>query len=357
MIIHSNIKDYSVDLVEGLLNKRESLFKDIKFEKICYFVDAQFFKLYQEPLKKFIGSDFMLLIDAHEQNKSFSKLTDFYRPLINAGFKKNDLLVTFGGGILQDISGFIASTLYRGIPWVYVPTTLLAQADSCIGSKTSINFGDSKNLIGTFYPPDKIFIDTDFCKTLPDSHFNSGVGEIIKFHLLSDEKGVELLKKFISSPNIRQSEYFKDIILSTLSIKKSYFESDEFDTGRRNLLNYGHTFGHALESASNFSVAHGEAVIIGMGLANRLALKRNVMSPKTYDELEGILKKFYPSFNWSSVGADQLISYMKKDKKRTTSDLTAIITSGIGAHEKVNDVKEDEVKTAYAEFVANYPQK
>ena len=133
----------------------------------------------------------------------------------------NDVLITFGGGILQDICGFIASTLYRGIKWIFFPTTLLAQADSCIGSKTSINFKNSKNLIGSFYPPDIIIIDPVFCKTLTPGYFNSGLGEIIKFHLMSDYNEYEKLEKYLASNNLRDGAEFHDIIWSTLMIKKS----------------------------------------------------------------------------------------------------------------------------------------
>ncbi len=236
MKIASKIKDYTVTLVEDSLKKRDEFFKEPQGRPF-YFVDEDFYRLYEKPLKNFIGNSFCLPIKAGESNKSYGALGAYYEALIENGFTRQDCLVTFGGGILQDISGFIASSLYRGVPWVYFPTTLLAQADSCIGSKTSINFKDSKNLIGTFFPPDRIYIDVGFCETLTDEYFNSGLGEIIKFHLLSDKRHYETLKKFLASPNLRRSPHFKEIILSTLEIKKSYFEEDEFDTGRRNLLN------------------------------------------------------------------------------------------------------------------------
>ena len=355
MIIHSKIKSYSVEVVDHVLAKRDLLRRKFPARRFFYVIDKTFLKLYQKPLKRLVGNDFVLSIKASEEHKSYVKLSDYYAALIRAGFKKNDVLVTFGGGILQDISGFIASTLYRGVPWVFFPTTLLAQADSCIGSKTSINFKDSKNLIGTFYPPDYIFIDTGLCASLKDTDFYSGVGEIIKFHLLSDRRGFTLLKKFVGAKDLRKSPYFNAIIQSTLAIKKSYFEKDEFDTGRRNLLNYGHTFGHALESASNFAISHGQAVVAGMGIANRLSLKRKLMKPQTYHSWEGILQKFYPRFRLKSIESEKLIHYMKMDKKRTTSDLTAILASDLGRHQKVHDVKEKEVKEVYARFVAAYP--
>ena len=297
MKIRSKVKDYCLRFVDNVLDKQSTLFSGFKYRRIFYFIDKNVYKIYQRKLKRFIRNDDFLIIPAIEKNKSYSKMADYYRKLIKARFSRSDVLVTFGGGILQDLSGFIASTLYRGIQWIFFPTTLLAQADSCIGSKTSINFDKSKNLIGTFYPPDYIFIDIAFCKTLTQEYFNSGLGEIIKFHLMSDKTAYSLLRKYLAYPTPRENKYFKKIVFSTLKIKYSYFKDDEFDLGRRNLLNYGHCFGHALESASNFSVCHGEAVIVGMGFANLLALKRGIMEREKYNEFEDILRRYYPRFD------------------------------------------------------------
>jgi len=355
MKIQSKVKDYSVEMIDGLLEKRDEIFSNLKYNQLFYFVDSDVYKIYQERLKRFICDDFYFLIDALEANKEYENLADYYKILIENNFKRDDILVAIGGGILQDISGFIASTLYRGIKWVFFPTTLLSQADSCIGSKTSINFADSKNLIGSFYPPDKVFIDISFCSTLTPEYFNSGLGEIIKFHLLSDEKGYNLLKKYLSSPDLSSGEIFKEIIWSTLQIKKSYFKEDEFDTGRRNLLNYGHCFGHALESASDFEVCHGEAVLVGMGFANLLSLKRGIMKREKYVEFENIFRKYYPRFDISKISVEDIIHYLKRDKKRVGKDLTMILSEDIGKHFKFNDITEKEIIETFNEFVKNYP--
>jgi len=355
MNIHSKIKDYSVEMIDNILEKRQEVLANLKFDRLFYFVDDNAYKIYEKKLKKFIGDDFVFIIEAREKNKEYENLVNYYKALIEKGFTRNDILVTVGGGILQDISGFIASTLYRGIKWVFFPTTLLAQADSCIGSKTSVNFGDSKNLIGTFYPPNAIFIDMGFCKTLSPQYFNSGLGEIIKFHLMSDKKRYELLQEFLASSNLQDERRFKKIILSTLEIKKSYFEGDEFDTGKRNLLNYGHCFGHALESASNFEICHGEAVLVGMGFANLLSLNRGLMTEKKYEEFENLLKEYYPRFNLSKIKVENLIFYLKKDKKRVGEDLTMILSKDVGKQFKYNDIKESEVIETYNEFLKIYP--
>jgi 3-dehydroquinate synthase len=355
MKISSKMKDYTLEMTDDILKRRDEHFHGMKHDRLFFLMDENFGKLYADGLSEFTRDDHVLTIRASENNKSYIKLADYYRALIENQITRNDILVTFGGGILQDISGFIASTLYRGLRWVFFPTTLLAQADSCIGSKTSINFEGSKNLIGNFYPPDRIFVDISFAATLTDEYFNSGLGEIIKFHLMSDEEGYSRLKQFLSAKNLRTTLLLKDIVLSTLTIKKSYFEEDEFDTGRRNLLNYGHCFGHALESATDFRISHGEAVTVGMGVANLLSLKRGIMSEKKYLEFEEIFRRHYPRFAIGEVPVEALISYMKKDKKRVGKDLTMILSEDVGKQYKLDDVLESEIREVYSEFSRNYP--
>ncbi len=357
MKIKSRVKDYSVEFVDDLLKKKEEIFRSLDYDKLVFFIDKNFHKLYEKQVERFIGKEKAVIIPATEHQKSYSKLSLYYRKLIEMQFTRKDILVTFGGGVLQDLSGFIASTLYRGIKWIFFPTTLLAQADSCIGSKTSINFDKSKNLIGSFYPPDKIFIDTSFCRTLTRADFNSGIGEIIKFHLMSDEKEYCRLLRYLSQDDLFENRYFNAIVKSTLKIKYSYFKGDEFDSGRRNLLNYGHCFGHALEAASNYAVAHGEAVLIGMGFANLLSLKRGIMSTSKYEEFERLISMYYPKFDWDLVSIDEILYHLKRDKKRVGKHFTMVLCKDVGKQFKCDDIKEKEIRSTYKEFVSKYEGK
>lgn len=352
MKITSHVKDYEVHFDAQILSRPKEFRKSISGKgKLFFFIDANITKIYSTQMKDLIGDSPYLEIEATEQNKSYLKLADYYSFLIDNGFTREDTLVTVGGGILQDLSGFVATSLYRGLKWILIPTTLLAQADSCIGSKTSINFRDFKNLIGTFYPPDRIFIDPRFCESLSDSDFNSGLGEIIKFHLQSNESGYAYLREFLDSPNKRDPKVLNEAIESTLMIKKSYFEGDETDKGRRNLLNYGHCFGHALESASHFAVSHGEAVIAGMGFANLLSMKRGLLSPSKYQEFENILSRHYPKYELSQLSPMKIIDSLKRDKKRVGSQLTMILCRDVGLQEKHDDVTETEVTSVFKEFL------
>ncbi len=354
MNIISKIKTYTLDVVDDVWSCRPEIFGRLKHRRPVYFIDENVWRLYEARLRVFVGDDPYFLIAADERNKEYSRCADFFGDLIELGMTRNDVLITFGGGILQDISGFIASTLYRGLPWIFIPTTFLAQADSCIGSKTSINFRDTKNLIGTFYPPDVIIVDTHFTHTLSAADFNSGLGEVIKFHLLSDEGRYRLLRRYLQEPDLRRTPLFTQIIRSTLEIKRSYFEQDEFDRGVRHLLNYGHCFGHALEAATHFGVAHGEAVIVGMGFANLISRKRGLMPAEVFNEFESIFKRFYPRFDMAGVSVEDLVLHMKRDKKRTGDDLSMILGKGLGDFAKYDDIQEQEIRDAFAQFQTYY---
>ncbi len=355
MTIHSTLKDYTVDFTDGILHQRDWLFNKRPNSRYFFFIDAAVARHYHEDLARLVGKDFLLDIEALETNKEYGALARVYQVLVDAGFQRRDTLVAIGGGVLQDITGFIASTLYRGVSWLFIPTTLLAQADSCIGSKTSINLGETKNLIGSFYPPNAIAIDVGFCETLTDAYFNSGLGEIIKYHLMVDDAAYERLTTYLNTKDLRARDVLDSILRSSLAIKKTFIEGDEFDTGRRNLLNYGHCIGHALESASNFGVSHGEAVIVGMGFANLVSNRRGMLSNDLYEAMERLLRPHYPRFNLSAVSIDDLLQYLGRDKKRVGSGLTMILSRGIGRQEKCDDLTPEEVRATHIDFLKRYP--
>lgn len=351
MKIRSKIKDYSVELLGDVFEKKNMIENEKdRNQRFFYLVDENVYNIYRPRITNFIGNDFFIIIPATEESKTLQYIIGLYRSLFKGGFTRNDFIITFGGGILQDISGFLASTIYRGVKWIFFPTTLLSQADSCTGSKTSLNFDLSKNQIGTFYPPDRIFIDLDFINTLSDEYFNSGLGEIIKVHLMAGNREFSMLRNFLSSKNIKDLKLLREIIQSSLNIKRSYFEDDEFDFGRRNLLNYGHTFGHALESASNFSISHGEAVMMGIGFANLVSLNRKILGKEEYMRMKNLLDNHYPSVKLSSISPDSIIDYMKKDKKHVGRNLCMILLKKIGNLQKYDDVSETEIINTYREF-------
>jgi len=244
--------------------------------------------------------------------------------------------------------------LYRGINWIFVPTTLLAQVDSCIGAKTSLNFKHYKNLIGTFYPPSKIYIYPEFLKTLTRDDFYSGVGEMAKLHLMAGKDDTE---KFIADLPLIDKRDENTLLRRTqncLSIKKSYIENDEFDTGRRNMLNYGHCFGHALESSTNFAISHGQAVVVGMIVANMYAVKAAMLSKETENYL--FKKVLAPSLVVSVPDFDiqKTVDAMKQDKKNIGTGLALVMLTEGFEMMKITDLSEENAKDVLFEFKNRY---
>ena len=276
LIIKSRIRDFSVEFVDDFSFVDELL--DIK--NYVVITGQTVYKYYKDVIFCRFPKDRLIILKLDEQRKTLSTVTEIYKKLLPLTAKKNLTLISFGGGINQDVTGFVASTLYRGINWIYVPTTLLAMADSAIGLKTSLNHESYKNVLGTFYPPANIYICTDFLKTLQKTDYLSGVGEIIKFMLMKENviKNLDDSIKKIEKLKLNNDKNFViDVIKESIEIKKSYMEGDEFDLGKRNLLNYGHELGHALEATSNFAVPHGIGVIIGIIFANLVSLQRGLI--------------------------------------------------------------------------------
>jgi 3-dehydroquinate synthase len=250
------------------------------------------------------------------------------------GMTKNNELVVIGGGYLQDIGTLVASLFMRGVKWSYVPTTLAAMGDSCIGGKSSINAGEVKNLVGNFYPPKAIFIDSTFISTLPNLEVIAGFSEIIKICFARSFETFTECSQLISKWKLDGSqETITEIIKLSLVSKKYFVEEDEFDTGIRKLLNFGHSFGHALESASKFEIPHGVAVLIGMIAASQHPFSNS--SEKT-SMLVDVSLEFSRSLGKDIADELKILDFesfsksMSKDKKNTKSDLVLILPMETG---------------------------
>lgn len=269
----------------------------------------------------------MIRIDATEHQKTYQAAAVIIDMLVSMNLRRDSHIVAIGGGITQDITCWIASTFMRGIDWSFVPTTLLAQVDSCIGSKSSINFNQYKNLLGTFNPPCAVYIDSKFRDTLPTMDLKSGLAEMIKLMIVDDRPEETLMYAATQRP---VNDAF---IAAALKIKKYFIEIDEFDRGPRNLLNYGHCFGHAIETASDYAIPHGIAVAMGMDLANALN------NPEWYDKYHVILSTLYADYLVQDLDLDRVFAAMNKDKKNVGGKLTIIVPNQFGLTKKqfVND--------------------
>src|SRR5210317_1946726 len=269
-------------------------------EKDVLVIDRNVLNLYKD---RYTGYGYIFEIEAREDVKNMTTVLKLVDYLMDIGFTKKDTLHVVGGGITQDISSMCAALFKRGIDWIFTPTTLLSMCDSCIGSKMGINHNDSKNQLGTFYPPKQVIIDTTFLKTLSEEDIHSGTGEILKLYALDDLEW--------------KIDNLEDALKKCLTIKKVVIEEDELEKTIRPCLNYGHTFGHVFESMSDFKIPHGVAVMIGMYVIDRYFGK----GVERYKPYMDIIKKYT---KYIVLDEDLLLEYLKSDKKVLSDEITLI---------------------------------
>lgn len=308
MNIKSSIKNYNVYFSDNFIQSLDSIYN----QGDIIVVDN---KVYSPLLEKYK----CVKLDISEKSKEFSNISNILNDIIG-NFNKTNKLIAIGGGITQDITGFISSILFRGVSWVFFPTTLLAQGDSCIGGKTSINFNSYKNQLGNFYPPNQVFVCSNFLSTLPDNAINSGMGEMLHFFLVSGNKDYNFF--------IKNKNNLTKLTKRCLQIKKSYIEIDEFDKKERLILNYGHTFGHAIEFVTDNKIEHGIAVSLGMDVANYISYRKKYITLDMFKEIQRNLAVIYKDIILPDM--DKFIEALKKDKKNISNKLNCVLTKGPG---------------------------
>ena len=300
------------------------LFEAPEGRRAHFIIDERLPGLYPRELSGPLGSPSVLLVEACEANKSLEAMPRHVAHLLAKAVRRDDVLFAVGGGIIQDIACFLSATFLRGLDWHFVPTTLLAQADSCIGSKSSINAGDAKNILGTFTPPRSVRLSPEFLRTLTDLEIRSGIGEMLKVHAIEAPGSFDRIAA--DYPRLASDrELLLGCIRRSLDIKRRLIELDEFDRGPRRVMNYGHTFGHALESATAFAVPHGIAVTIGMDMANFIAARTGRMPAEHFQRMRPILASNYSGFEDVSVPLEAFLSALGKDKKNTRDMLGLIL--------------------------------
>lgn len=270
-----------------------------------------------------------VLVRPTEEAKSFSNLAPIIEELIRRRFTKKGRLIAVGGGIVQDITAFIASVLFRGTGWLFFPTSLLAQCDSCIGSKTSINVGPYKNQLGNFWPPRSIYIDFAFLATLNEREIRSGLGEMMHYFLVNGEADLAWVEPRVVAA-LTDPATVREMTHRSLTIKKAMVERDEFDEGPRNVFNYGHSFGHALESTTDYAVPHGIAVSYGMDLANCLSVRLGLIPQETRNRARRALRPIWGNISLRNVNVGAFLGALSRDKKNEGKDVKVILTKGFG---------------------------
>lgn len=339
LTVQSNIKPYTVHFEETHAFIQQLSQK----ENTLFVIDANVWKHHQHSLLASLPTDRVILQEADETLKNIETVCALYEKIMAFAPRKNLNLVSMGGGIIQDITGFVASSLYRGVNWIFVPTTFLAQVDSCIGAKTSLNFKSYKNLVGTFYPPSQVHIFPEFLTTLSDYDYYSGMGEMAKLHLLDSEASTLAFVEALPQLDARHPQTVLARTQACLMIKKATIEEDEFDTGKRNLLNYGHCFGHAIESACDFAMSHGQAVIVGMILANQEALKQGLLSPdeEAFIRKQVLLPCLRPESQAVTFSVEDAVKAMGQDKKNLGKGLALVMMTTGYTPVKITDLSNE----------------
>ena len=325
-------KPYKVLTGCGLLKECGGLIKDYaglnkKAETAVIITDDSVDKLYSEGLEKSVSAEgFRVLkyaIPHGEASKSAENYVKILEYLAENAVTRSDFIIALGGGVVGDMAGFAAATFLRGIDFVQIPTTLLACVDSSVGGKTGIDLKAGKNLAGAFYQPRLVICDLEVLETLPEEIFRDGCAEVIKYGVLFDEKLFEHLKE--KGPGFDR-EY---VIPRCIELKRDVVVEDEFDNGKRQLLNFGHTLAHAAEMKSDFSLSHGRAVAIGMTAFSKAAACEGICNKTCAADIKAVIEKFgLPTV--CEYNAEELYDMMLKDKKRKGSSISIIVTKHIG---------------------------
>lgn len=320
LVIQSHVGPYTADFdVQALERLDGSVPSGAHF-----IVDANMARLYDRELTRVLASSSVLVIEASESAKSLDRFPGYVEHLIARAVRRHHRLVAIGGGVIQDITCFLAATLLRGLTWEFYPTTLLAQADSCIGSKSSINVGATKNILGTFTPPARITITTRVLKTLSPDHLRSGIGEMLKVHAIVGPAAFDAVARDYGRL-LSDDAVLLHYIRRSLEIKKTIVELDEFDRGPRNVMNYGHTFGHAIEAATDYAIPHGIAVTMGMDMANLVAARLSLASESNFTRMHAVLRANYAGFERTPIPLAAFLSAIAKDKKNTDREISLIL--------------------------------
>lgn len=333
-------RSYDILIGKDSLKSLPEFLSQQNYSKIIIITDSNVAKFHLENLTNLLEksgiSANIIKAPAGEQTKSFESLEKICEEILQQQIDRKSLIIAFGGGVIGDLSGFVASVLLRGIDFVQIPTTLLSMVDSSIGGKVAINSKFGKNLIGAFYQPQLVICDLNFLETLSQRELKSGYAEVVKYGLIYDEEFFEFLEKNHAAIFLHDEEVLKKIIQRSCEIKAEIVSRDEKESGERALLNFGHTFGHVFETETNYSseVLHGEAVALGMVMAAKMSQNFGMISDDDFLRiklhLENVgftvdLQKIRHSWN-----KENLISHLFKDKKNEGGNLTFILLKKIG---------------------------
>lgn len=319
-------------------------------KKLLIVTDSNVEKLYAAQVREILsGAGYDCAVHsfaAGEENKNMETVLGICSACMKNGLDRKSMIIALGGGVVGDMAGFAAAIYMRGIRFVQVPTTLLSQSDSSVGGKTGIDFMDSKNILGAFHQPKLVYINVSTLKTLPPVQFVSGMGEVIKHGIIRDKGFYEFIKNNYEEIKKLDSVTLIKMAKRNCEIKAGVVELDEKESGLRAILNFGHTIGHAAESALNFGMTHGECVGLGIAAVCHIAQKRGLISEAETADIEDTLKRYGFELKAELPEPDEIYSFMQKDKKKANGKLNFVLPIKIGEVIRTDDVSKEEISSA-----------
>lgn len=326
---------YDIQIGAGLLSQVGPQLTALGFsDKLVIITDPTVRKLYGNTLKPKLNSSgfkvIILVVPEGEEQKSWETAGRLYRELTDCQVERTTPILALGGGVIGDLAGFVAATYLRGVPLIQIPTTLLAQVDSSIGGKVAIDYGLLKNRVGAFYQPRLVISDITTLKTLPASEISDGLAEVIKYGVIWDSELFTYLEENLDRIKSLEDSVLETMVFRSAKIKAEVVAQDERDCGLRNILNYGHTVGHAIESASDFKVRHGEAVAIGMLVAARISHRLGILDEKEITRLRNLIAQAGLPTKLPGLARKRLIQAMEYDKKMVQGKLRFVLPKSIG---------------------------
>ncbi|MHB1688606.1 MAG: 3-dehydroquinate synthase [Ignavibacteriaceae bacterium] len=335
IVVSLKQNSYPIFIGSSILSQLRNKLDEYNLHKNIFVVlDGNIEKYWGRKIRKIFSTSgqkiYFYKLNPGEASKDYLELNKIYSALLNENFGRDTLMLVFGGGVAGDLAGFAASTFMRGVSLVHVPTTLLAAVDSSIGGKTGINFQKKKNMVGAFYQPNFVFIDTDFLNTLPKKEIISGIGEIIKYAYLSDEKFFTFTLENLDSLISLQPGAINEAVIKSASIKSAVVSQDEKESGLRQILNLGHTFAHAFETELNFKIKHGEAVTAGIISAIILSNKLGLLAGSEMKKFLSLPSKIKLPKNLIKLNSENILKTMFLDKKNRDGKIKFVLLKGIG---------------------------
>ena len=350
--------EFSYEIVwDGSYERLAGCVENLKLpaKKACIVTDSTVSELYLEEVKNALSPLFetvtAFVFPAGEASKNLGTVKDLYTHLIENHFERKDILFALGGGVVGDLTGYAAATYLRGIDFIQLPTTLLAQVDSSVGGKTGVDFDQYKNMVGAFHHPRLVYMNMSTLHTLPDQEFTCGMGEILKTGLICDEEFFRFVCK--NQPEISKLDLsmLSRMIRRCCEIKAGVVERDPKEQGERALLNLGHTVGHAVEKMKNFQLLHGQCVGVGLIAAAYLSMQRGLLTEEEYEEIRKGCHSYNLPLSVDSLNAGDVLAATKKDKKMEAGHIKFILMDGIGKSFIDKTVTDEELLQAIREIL------